>query len=73
MNKRLLTVFAHPDDAETAVGGSLLKWVAEGWRPTLCVITDGDKGTNDPADEPPPWSRAAASSRSAPPNAWERR
>ena len=51
MDKRLLTVFAHPDDAETAVGGSLLKWVAEGWKPTLCVITDGDKGTNDPADD----------------------
>jgi LmbE family N-acetylglucosaminyl deacetylase len=51
MNKRLLTVFAHPDDAETAVGGSLLKWVAEGWKLSLCVITDGDKGTNDPTDD----------------------
>jgi LmbE family N-acetylglucosaminyl deacetylase len=52
MSRSLLTVFAHPDDAETAVGGSLLKWIAEGWNVTLCVITDGDKGTNDPGDEP---------------------
>jgi len=50
--KKLLTVFAHPDDAETSVGGSLLRWLAEGWALTLCVITDGDKGTNDPADHP---------------------
>ena len=52
MPKHLLTVFAHPDDAETAAGGSLLRWAAEGWRLTLCVITDGDKGTADPADTP---------------------
>jgi LmbE family N-acetylglucosaminyl deacetylase len=51
MNRRLLTIFAHPDDAETAVGGSLLTWSAEGWDITLCVITDGDKGTNDRADD----------------------
>jgi LmbE family N-acetylglucosaminyl deacetylase len=50
MKQSLLTVFAHPDDAETAVGGSLLLWAAEGWDITLCIITDGDKGTNDPAD-----------------------
>ncbi len=50
MKRKLLTMFAHPDDAETAVGGSLLTWAAEGWDLTLCVITDGDKGTNDPAD-----------------------
>jgi LmbE family N-acetylglucosaminyl deacetylase len=52
MSKRLLTVFAHPDDAETAAGGSLLTWAAEGWDVTLCVITGGDKGTNDPDDTP---------------------
>jgi LmbE family N-acetylglucosaminyl deacetylase len=52
MPKSVLTVFAHPDDAETAAGGSLLRWAAEGWRLTLCIITDGDKGTSDPADTP---------------------
>ncbi len=46
----VLTIFAHPDDAECVAGGTLLKWAAEGARITLCIITDGDKGTNDPAD-----------------------
>jgi LmbE family N-acetylglucosaminyl deacetylase len=48
MGKHLLTIFAHPDDAETAAGGTLLKLAREGWRITLCLITDGDKGTSDP-------------------------
>jgi LmbE family N-acetylglucosaminyl deacetylase len=52
MGKRILTVLAHPDDAETMAGGTLLKWAAEGHQLTLCLITDGDKGTNDPADTP---------------------
>ena len=52
MPKHLLTVFAPPAPAATAAGGSLLRWAAEGWRLTLCVITDGDKGTADPADTP---------------------
>ena len=47
MTKRILTVLAHPDDAETMAGGTLLKWAAEGHRITLCLITDGDKGTAD--------------------------
>ncbi len=50
MAKRILTVFAHPDDAETMAGGTLLKWAAEGHDITLCLITDGDKGTADPDD-----------------------
>ena len=52
MAKRLLTIFAHPDDAECVAGGSLLKWRDEGWEITLGIVTDGDKGSNDP-DEPP--------------------
>ena len=50
MSKRILTLFAHPDDAETMAGGTLLKWAAEGHVITLCLITDGDKGTADPND-----------------------
>ena len=50
MSKRILTLFAHPDDAETMAGGTLLKWAAEGHAVTLCLITDGDKGTADPND-----------------------
>ena len=50
MKKQILTVFAHPDDAETMAGGTLLKWAREGHAITMCLITDGDKGTSDPDD-----------------------
>lgn len=50
MTKRVLTIFAHPDDAETMAGGTLLKWAREGHAITMCLITDGDKGTSDPDD-----------------------
>jgi LmbE family N-acetylglucosaminyl deacetylase len=50
MSRRVLTVLAHPDDAETMAGGTLLTWARRGDRITLCLITDGDKGTADPND-----------------------
>jgi len=50
MPLRVLTLFAHPDDAETMAGGALLKWSREGHTISLCLITDGDKGTSDPHD-----------------------
>jgi LmbE family N-acetylglucosaminyl deacetylase len=50
MTKRVLTIFAHPDDAETMAGGTLIKWAREGHEITMCLITDGDKGTADPND-----------------------
>jgi LmbE family N-acetylglucosaminyl deacetylase len=50
MKKTILTLYAHPDDAETMAGGTLLKWAAQGHGITLCLITGGDKGTADPAD-----------------------
>jgi len=49
MPKRVLTIFAHPDDAECVAGGALLKWTAAGDPVTICVVTDGDKGSDDPA------------------------
>lgn len=50
MSEHVLTIFAHPDDAETVAGGSLLRLAAAGARLTLCVVTDGDKGTGDEND-----------------------
>ena len=52
MTRRVLTLFAHPDDAETMAGGALLKWARDGHEITLCLITDGEKGTSDPHDTP---------------------
>lgn len=49
MSKRILTIFPHPDDAETAAGGTLVTWARRGHHITLCILTDGDKGTADPS------------------------
>jgi LmbE family N-acetylglucosaminyl deacetylase len=50
--KVLLAISAHPDDVEFTSGGSLARWVAEGWRVHLVVCTDGSKGSHDPLVQP---------------------
>ena len=45
----VLSVFAHPDDAEIAAGGTLAKWCAAGREVHLLVLTNGDRGSSDPA------------------------
>jgi LmbE family N-acetylglucosaminyl deacetylase len=42
-----LGVFAHPDDAEIAVGGTLAKWVAADREVHLLILTNGDRGSSD--------------------------
>ena len=44
----VLAVFAHPDDAEIAAGGTLAKWAAAGREVHLLVLTNGDRGSSDP-------------------------
>jgi LmbE family N-acetylglucosaminyl deacetylase len=44
----VLGVFAHPDDAEIAAGGVLAKWAAAGREVHLLVLTNGDRGSQDP-------------------------
>lgn len=47
--KRHYAVFmAHPDDAEFLCAGSVAKWTSEGHRVTYVLITNGDKGSDDP-------------------------
>jgi LmbE family N-acetylglucosaminyl deacetylase len=43
-----LAVFAHPDDAEISAGGTLAKWAAAGRPVHLLVLTNGDRGSQDP-------------------------
>ena len=43
-----LAVYAHPDDADVACGGTLARWAAAGSAVHLVVCTDGGKGTFDP-------------------------
>jgi len=45
----VLGVFAHPDDAEIAAGGTLAKWCEAGREVHLLVLTNGDRGSSDPA------------------------
>lgn len=45
----VLGIFAHPDDAEIAAGGTLAKWCAAGREVHLLVLTNGDRGSGDPA------------------------
>ena len=45
----VLAVFAHPDDAEIAAGGTIAGWTAAGREVHLLVLTNGDRGSSDPA------------------------
>jgi LmbE family N-acetylglucosaminyl deacetylase len=47
----VLAVFAHPDDAEICAGGSLARWAQEGRAVHLLVLTNGDRGSDDPAQD----------------------
>ena len=50
----ILTIIAHPDDAEFGAAGSIAAWTAEGKTVVYVVCTGGGKGTTDrkvsPAD-----------------------
>lgn len=43
--KRVLAIYAHPDDAEFFAGGTIARWAAEGTDITVVLVTSGDKGT----------------------------
>ncbi len=45
----VLAVFAHPDDAEISCGATLSKWSSLGREVHLLVLTNGDRGSADPA------------------------
>jgi LmbE family N-acetylglucosaminyl deacetylase len=47
--RRALAIYAHPDDADVACGGTLAGWSAGGCDVQLCICCQGDKGSVDPA------------------------
>jgi LmbE family N-acetylglucosaminyl deacetylase len=45
--KRVLGVFAHPDDADFGAGATIARWVADGLDVALAIATRGDSGGFD--------------------------
>ena len=43
----VLAVFAHPDDTESACGGTLARWAAAGAEVVVAICCTGDKGSSD--------------------------
>jgi LmbE family N-acetylglucosaminyl deacetylase len=46
--QKILVLLAHPDDPEFFCGATLARWAKAGHEIVYCLITCGDKGTNDP-------------------------
>jgi len=47
--QKILVLLAHPDDPEFFCGATLARWAKAGHELVYCLITCGDKGTNDPS------------------------
>jgi LmbE family N-acetylglucosaminyl deacetylase len=45
--KRILLIFAHPDDPEFFCGATIARWIDHGHHVSYCIMTRGDKGTKD--------------------------
>jgi N-acetylglucosamine malate deacetylase 2 len=52
--KRMLLVFAHPDDESFTCGGTVAKYVKAGWRVDLICATRGQVGESGPYGEKTP-------------------
>jgi len=61
----VLACFAHPDDAEISSGGTLAKWAAAGRDVHLLVLTNGDRGSNDPHEDREELARTRAQEQEA--------
>ncbi len=48
---RALVVVAHPDDVDFAAAGTVARWTAAGAAVVYCVVTDGEAGFDDTADD----------------------
>ncbi len=50
--KSAMVIVAHPDDAEFLCAGTVAKWASAGSTVTYVVITNGNKGSEDPEMTP---------------------
>lgn len=46
--RRVMGIFAHPDDPEFFCGGTFARWTSEGANIVFVIATSGDKGSSDP-------------------------
>jgi LmbE family N-acetylglucosaminyl deacetylase len=46
--ERAMVIVAHPDDAEFLAGGTAALWAQNSTAVTYVIVTNGDKGTDDP-------------------------
>lgn len=45
--QRILVILAHPDDPEFFMGATIARWTQMGHEVIYCLLTRGDKGSND--------------------------
>lgn len=50
--QKILVILAHPDDPEFFCGATLARWAAAGHEIHYCLLTCGDKGSNDRSIKP---------------------
>jgi LmbE family N-acetylglucosaminyl deacetylase len=50
--KRVMVIMAHPDDPEFFTGGTIALWAREGAEIIYLILTNGNKGSDDPGMKP---------------------
>jgi LmbE family N-acetylglucosaminyl deacetylase len=55
--RRVLAIGAHPDDIEFGAGGTVARWVDEGWDVRYVIVTSGQRGVQDERQDPEEFGR----------------
>jgi LmbE family N-acetylglucosaminyl deacetylase len=55
--QRAMVILAHPDDPEFFCGGTVGRWVQEGWEVIYVLATRGERGSDDPQTDPQELAR----------------
>jgi LmbE family N-acetylglucosaminyl deacetylase len=55
--RRVLVIGAHPDDIEFGAGGTIPRWVDEGWDVRYVIVTSGQRGVQDAGQDPVAFGR----------------
>ena len=56
-SKRVMAILAHPDDPEFFTGGTIALWAREGAEVIYLILTNGNKGSDDPKMTPEQLTR----------------